>query len=83
MQLYNGNQTGGTLGKFPYPPYYWWESGAAFGGMIEYWHYTGDTSYVNVTWQALVSQISPSNDYMPVKEQFDEVSLLESTGASC
>ena len=21
--LYNGNQTGGVLGKFPYPPYYW------------------------------------------------------------
>lgn len=61
------------MGKFPYPPYYWWESGAAFGGMVEYWHYTGDVSYNNVTWQALVSQISPTNDFMPVKEQFDEV----------
>ncbi len=26
QQLYNGNVTG-VLGKFPYPPYYWWESG--------------------------------------------------------
>merc|ERR1711977_791386 len=27
---YNGNQTGGEPGKFPYPPYYWWLSGVAF-----------------------------------------------------
>ena len=82
MQIYNGNQVGGTLGKFPYPPYYWWESGAAWGGMIEYWHYTGNATYNNVTWQALLSQISPTNDFMPVAEQFDEVRRDESA-SSC
>lgn len=23
QDLYDGNQTGGTLGKWPYPPYFW------------------------------------------------------------
>lgn len=75
MKYYTGNQTGNgaNLGLMPYPPYFWWESGAVWGGMIEYWHYTNDTSYNNVTSQALVSQISPTNDFMPVKQQFDEV----------
>jgi hypothetical protein len=49
QHIYNGNTTG-VLGKFPYPPYYWWESGAAWGGMVNYWHYTGDASYSDVTY---------------------------------
>jgi rhamnogalacturonyl hydrolase YesR len=72
--LYNGNKTGGVLGKFPYPPYYWWESGAAWGGMINYWHFTGDNSYVDVTHAALVSQIGPNNDFILPQERFDTVS---------
>lgn len=28
----------GVLG----PPYYWWEGGAMFGVLIDYWYYTGD-----------------------------------------
>jgi mannan endo-1,6-alpha-mannosidase len=72
QQIYNGNTTGG-LGMFPYPPYYWWESGAAWGGMVNYWHYTGDASYVNATYNALVSQIGPAGDYVMPSEAFDEV----------
>lgn len=70
--LYNGNQPGGTLGKWPYPPYYWWESGAAWGGMIEYWHYTGDKTWMNVTWEALVSQLGPQADFVVPVEAFNE-----------
>ena len=74
QQLYSGNQnqTGDVLGKFPYPPYYWWESGGAWGGMVEYFHYTGDTSYVNVTQQALISQLGPAYDFNNPNEAFDE-----------
>jgi mannan endo-1,6-alpha-mannosidase len=43
--LYTGNQTGGVVGKWPFPPYYWWESAGGWGGMIGYWWYTGDASY--------------------------------------
>ncbi|KAL6244780.1 hypothetical protein RBB50_008308 [Rhinocladiella similis] len=72
QSFYNGNRTGGILGKFPYPPYYWWLSGAAWDGMLHYWLYTGDGSYNDITWTALVSQISPTNNYLPIAEMFDE-----------
>jgi rhamnogalacturonyl hydrolase YesR len=73
--MYNGNRTGGggVLGKFPYPPFFWWLSGASWDGMLHYWLYTGDESYYNVTWDALVSQISDTNNYLPLSEKFDEV----------
>ncbi|KAI6708730.1 hypothetical protein B2J93_1293 [Marssonina coronariae] len=63
MTYYNGNQTGGTPGNLP-PPYYWWEAGAMFGAMVDYWYYTGDPSYVDVTTQALLWQVGPKRDYM-------------------
>lgn len=31
MSYYSGNLPGQIPGKFPFPPYYWWESGAAWG----------------------------------------------------
>ncbi|KAL6716978.1 hypothetical protein ACLMJK_004891 [Lecanora helva] len=46
-------------------PYYWWEAGAMFGQMIEYWYYTGDTTYNDVTMQGMLAQTGPNNDYMP------------------
>lgn len=76
QELYHGNVTGGVLGKFDYPPYYWWQSGSAWGGMIGYWHFTGDNSYVNVTLEALVSQIGPTNDFMLEHEKFNTVSTI-------
>jgi len=44
MSYYTGNLTGGTPGLLP-APYYWWESGAMFGALIDYWYYTGDSTY--------------------------------------
>ena len=66
MKYYTGNHTGNeaNLGLLP-APYYWWEAGAVWGGMIEYWLNTNDSSYNNVTSQALLSQISSTNDFMP------------------
>ena len=37
MKYYHGNETGGTVGLLP-NPYYWWEAGAMFMTMIEYWY---------------------------------------------
>lgn len=64
MVYYNGNETGQVPGNLP-APYYWWEAGAFFGAMIDYWYYTGDTTYNDVTSQALLFQVGPNNDYMP------------------
>ena len=36
-----------------------------FGAMIEYWYYTNDSTYVDVTSQALLHQVGPQNNYMP------------------
>ena len=72
MSYYVGNQTGKEPGLL-YPPYYWWEAGAMWGGMVEYWHYTGDTSYNNVVAQAILAQASPTNDFMMPEEAHELV----------
>ena len=63
MSIYTGNQTGGTPGNLP-QPYFWWECGAMFGAMLDYYYYTGDPSYNEVTTQALLAQVGPTADYM-------------------
>lgn len=42
-----------------------------FGAMIDYWHYTGDTTYNDVVSQALLFQVGPNDDYMPPNQTFD------------
>lgn len=64
MKYYTGNQTGQTPGNLP-QPYYWWEAGAAFGALIDYYYYTGNSEYNDVTTQAMLFQVGPNNDYMP------------------
>ncbi|KAG0642451.1 glycoside hydrolase [Tuber brumale] len=64
MTFYPGNKTGGIPGLFG-DPYYWWEAGAAFGSLIDYWYYTGDEGYVNVTTEAMLHQVGPDQNYMP------------------
>ncbi|CZS94763.1 related to DFG5 protein [Rhynchosporium agropyri] len=61
-------------GQLPGPPanptitnagYFWWEGGAMFGALIDYWYYTGDTTYNDMTSQALQHQSGPNHDYLP------------------
>ena len=64
MKYYTGNETGGIPGNLP-APYYWWEAGAAFGALLDYYYYTGNSEYNDVTTQALLFQVGPNDDYMP------------------
>lgn len=64
LSFYKGNLTGGIPGLLP-GPYYWWEAGAMFGAMVDYWYYTGDTTYNDVTTEALLFQVGPDENYMP------------------
>jgi mannan endo-1,6-alpha-mannosidase len=64
MQYYTGNQYGQTPGLLP-GPYYWWEAGAMFGALVDYWYFTGDAQFNDLTTQALLWQVGPDNDYMP------------------
>jgi mannan endo-1,6-alpha-mannosidase len=69
MQYYHGNESGQTPGILPGPPpagdYYWWEAGAMWGTLIDYWKLTGDASYNDVIMQAMLWQVGPNKDYMP------------------
>lgn len=53
--IYTGDRPGDVAGNLP-DPYYWWEAGAMFGAFIDYWYYTGDDQYNNITIQALQHQ---------------------------
>ncbi|KAL1590309.1 hypothetical protein WHR41_01217 [Cladosporium halotolerans] len=58
MNYYTGYQPGDTPGNLP-DPYYWWEAGAMFMNLVEYWFYTGDTTYNEKTTQAISHQAGP------------------------
>jgi mannan endo-1,6-alpha-mannosidase len=73
MKYYTGNitNTPSTIGVLP-KPYYWWEAGAMWGALLDYYHFTNDSSYNNVTTQALLSQVGPDWDYMVPAQMSDE-----------
>jgi mannan endo-1,6-alpha-mannosidase len=73
MKYYTGNitDTQETVGILP-QPYYWWEAGAMWGALLDYYHFTGDSTYNKVTTQALLSQVGPLYDYMVPWHQKDE-----------
>ncbi|KAI9823431.1 MAG: hydrolase 76 protein [Thelocarpon impressellum] len=64
MTSYTGNRSGDVPGNLP-QPYYWWECGAMFGSLVDYWYYTNDTTYNEVVTQGLLFQVGPNNDFMP------------------
>ncbi|PYH88465.1 mannan endo-1,6-alpha-mannosidase [Aspergillus ellipticus CBS 707.79] len=64
VSFYTGNHTGDVPGNLP-DPYYWWEAGAYFGTLVNYWVYTGDTTYNDLTAQAILHQAGPNRDFMP------------------
>lgn len=71
MTFYHGNETGQIIGILPGPPasgtgdYYWYQGGAMMGAYIDYWHFTGDTSYNNVVMQAMQFQVGEYDNYEP------------------
>ena len=79
VQYYTGNNTGDVPGNLP-SPYYWWEAGAMFGSLVDYWYYTGDTSYNEITTQALLFQVGPNNDFMPPNQTKTEGLVLNPLG---
>lgn len=64
LKYYTGNNTGDVPGNLP-DPYFWWEAGAMFGTLVDYWFYTGDSTYNDVTMQAIQHQAGEDSDFMP------------------
>lgn len=71
MDYYNGNDSGQTPGMFS-DPYYWWEAGAAWGSMLDYWYYTGNTTYNSLLKSSLLFQCGSDWDYMPSNQTTTE-----------
>ena len=46
--------------------------GALMGSLIEYWYYTKDDTYVELTKQGLLFQVGDNNDYMPKNQTLTE-----------
>lgn len=44
-----------------------------WGAMVDYWYYTGDSTYNDVVAQAILSQASPTNNFMMANQRFDLV----------
>ncbi|USP80220.1 glycoside hydrolase family 76 protein [Curvularia clavata] len=63
-EWYTGDRSGDVPGNLP-DPYYWWLCGAMFGSFVDYWYYTGDDTYNNITTQAMVHQIGQPQAFMP------------------
>ncbi|KAH7028782.1 mannan endo-1,6-alpha-mannosidase DCW1 [Microdochium trichocladiopsis] len=65
---YNG-VLGWTIGILPGPPpdgdYYWWQGGAMWGTLLDYRHYTGDTSFDKFITEAMTAQVGNNKDYNP------------------
>lgn len=54
-----------VLGGYPgvlYPPYYWWQAGAMFGTLMDYWRYTGDDQYNDMLREGMIHQFGEKLD---------------------
>ncbi|KAI3399647.1 hypothetical protein diail_5995 [Diaporthe ilicicola] len=69
LSYYPGNAT--AFVDLP-TPYYWWECGALMGALLDYSHYTNDSSYDDLLTTALSANIGPTNDLMIPKYQGQE-----------
>lgn len=54
----------GIPGLLPYPPYFWWEAGAMFGQLIDYWYYTNDSSYNTLIKEGILHQIGEEKNFV-------------------
>lgn len=42
------------------------------GALIDYWYYTGDTRWNQITQEGLLFQVGPDDDYMPPNQTMTE-----------
>lgn len=71
LDYYQGNDYGGTVGMF-ISPYYWWEAGLVFGGMLENHFLCGNNTYEELIYEAMIAQTGPDYDYMPSNQTMVE-----------
>ncbi|ROW04518.1 hypothetical protein VMCG_05002 [Cytospora schulzeri] len=69
LSYYPGNAT--DFAELP-APYYWWECGALMGALLDYSHYTNDSSYNDLLTTGLAAQLEPPYDLIVKKHRGDE-----------
>ncbi|OAX77804.1 hypothetical protein ACJ72_07893 [Emergomyces africanus] len=67
VSYYTGWKPGDVPGNLP-APYFWWQAGAMFGGLVDYWYYTGDDQFNDITMQAILHQVGLKNDFQPANQ---------------
>jgi mannan endo-1,6-alpha-mannosidase len=77
VSYYTGDEPGGVPGLLPgslscnpavLGTYCWWEAGAMWGSLINYWQYTGDTSYNDMITKAIQFQRGDDNNFNPANQ---------------
>jgi mannan endo-1,6-alpha-mannosidase len=71
LTFYPNNQKGFIPGLLP-KPYFWWQSGALWGELVEYWAYTGDSTWNSLVTDAITFQIGPGKSFMPENVTHEE-----------
>lgn len=64
LDYYEGERYGGTVGMFQ-PPYYWWNAGEAFGGMLQNWYLCQNDTFENLLMDAFLAQAGKDYDFIP------------------
>ncbi|KAF3480951.1 glycosyl hydrolase family 76 protein [Arthroderma uncinatum] len=71
LKFYSGHQPGNIPGNLP-DPYFWWEAGAMFGSLIDYWFYTGDSQWNDLVTEGMLWQVGPDDNFMPPNQTLTE-----------
>ncbi len=71
MDYYEGIRYGGTVGIFQ-APYYWWEAGEIWAGMIDTWYFCQNDTYEDIIFDALQAQKGSGNSFMPQNQTLTE-----------
>ncbi|KAM5447737.1 putative mannan endo-1,6-alpha-mannosidase [Microsporum audouinii] len=71
LKYYSGDKPGNIPGNLP-DPYFWWEAGAMFGSLIDYWFYTGDSQWNDMITEGMLWQVGPDNNFMPPNQTLTE-----------
>nr|POE56284.1 mannan endo-1,6-alpha-mannosidase dcw1 [Quercus suber] len=79
ISIYNSRDS--TIPGVMPAPYYWWEAGLTFDSLINYWALTNDSSYVDLTRDALVWQMDDDASFMPANQTKSEGNDDQSTWA--
>ncbi|GMM35274.1 putative mannan endo-1,6-alpha-mannosidase [Saccharomycopsis crataegensis] len=71
ISYYDGYRPGGVIGEFVYP-YYWWEAGEAWGGLVDVVYFCNNDTWESLTYDALLYQKGDNSDYIPSNQSTAE-----------